>query len=201
MKAVFLGGSRRISRLNESIRAKLDELVDRGLHLFVGDANGADRAIQQHLANRGYARVIVYSVTGALRNNVGNWEVRSVDAPRGARGFELYSAKDVQMAKDAAYGFMLWDGKSRGTLENVRNLLAQGKPVAVFFSPLRRIISLRSPADMVKLGGDVGRLSPGQADLPFDVGTPSHSGTASASDESGLPGGELARVASPRRHG
>ncbi len=151
MEAVFLGGSRRIARLNESMRSKLEELLDRGLWMFVGDANGADRAIQQYLADREYERVVVYAVTGMLRNNVGHWKVRSVDASRGARGFDLYSVKDTQMANDASYGLMLWDGKSRGTLENVRNLLAQGKPVAVHLGPARRFVSLRSTEDLHKL--------------------------------------------------
>lgn len=152
MKSVFLGGSRRISRLNEAIRTKLDELVQRGFWFFVGDANGADRALQQHLASRHYDRVVVYSVTGNLRNNVGSWQVRFVDAPRTAKGFDLYSVKDAQMAKDASYGFMLWDGRSRGTITNIRNLLAHEKPVAVYVSPMRRFVSLRSYDDLEKLG-------------------------------------------------
>lgn len=152
MEAVFLGGSRRVARLNERIRAKLDDLLGRGLLMFVGDANGADRALQEYLAKRRYDRVVVYSITGMLRNNVGHWEVRSVDPPKGARGFDLYSAKDKQMANDASYGFMLWDGKSRGTLENVRNLLVRGKPVAVHFGPAHRFVSLKSPEDLSKLG-------------------------------------------------
>lgn len=169
MEAVFLGGSRRITRLNESIRSKLDELLGRGLWMFVGDANGADRALQQHLADRGYERVVVYAVTGMLRNNVGHWTVRSVDAPKGARGFDLYSVKDAQMANDASYGLMLWDGKSRGTLANVRSLLAHGKPVAVHLDPARRLVSLRSPDDLQKLGvGSTVDLG-GQHDLPFDA--------------------------------
>ncbi|MEW6543523.1 MAG: hypothetical protein AB1411_07920 [Nitrospirota bacterium] len=167
MEAVFLGGSRRIAHLNESIRSKLDEFLNRGLWIFVGDANGADRALQQHLADRGYERVVVYAVTGMLRNNVGHWKVCSVDAPRGARGFDLYSVKDAQMANDASYGFMLWDGKSRGTLANVRSLLTRGKPVTVHLGPAHRLISLRSPDDLRKLGiastADVG----GQQDLFF----------------------------------
>jgi hypothetical protein len=167
MEAVFLGGSRRIARLNDGIRSKLNGLIDRGLWFFVGDANGADRALQQHLADRGYEQVVVYAVTGALRNNVGHWKVRLVDPPRGARGFELYSAKDKQMANDASYGLMLWDGMSRGTLENVRNLLAQRKPVALHLGPARRFVSLKSNEDIHKLG-----LSPEpephpQHDLPF----------------------------------
>src|SRR2546427_10286700 len=167
MKTVFLGGSRRIARLNQAIRSKLDDLVDRGLWMVVGDANGADSALQQHLADRGYERVVVYAVTGVLRNNVGHWTVRSVDAPRGARGFDLYSVKDAQMAKDASYGLMLWDGKSRGTLENVHNLLAQGKPVAVYLDPVRRFVSLRSPEDLHKLGIEAGPCPGDQRHLRF----------------------------------
>lgn len=151
-EAVFLGGSRRISRLNDGVRSKLDSLLDRGLWFFVGDANGADRALQQHLSDRGCERVVVYAVTGSLRNNIGHWKVCLVDPPRGARGFELYSAKDKRMASDASYGFMLWDGTSRETLENVRSLLAQRKPVAVYLGPTRRFVSLKSAEDLPKLG-------------------------------------------------
>lgn len=167
MEAVFLGGSRRISRLNDNIKSKLDDFIDRGLWIFVGDANGADRALQQHLADRRYDRVVVYAVAGSLRNNVGDWKVCLVDPPRGARGFELYSVKDKQMAKDASYGLMLWDGKSRGTLENIRNLLAQGKPVAVHLGPARRFVSLKSTEDFHKLGLSPKPESHPQHDLPF----------------------------------
>lgn len=167
MEAVFLGGSRRIARLNASTRSKLDSLIDRGLWFFVGDANGADRALQQHLADRGYERVIVYAVAGSLRNNIGNWKVCLVDPPRGARGFELYSAKDKQMATDASYGLMLWDGKSRGTLENIHNLLAQRKPAAVYLGPERRFVSLRSREDLPKLGLSLKSEPRLQPDLPL----------------------------------
>ncbi|HSW09893.1 MAG TPA: hypothetical protein VLK32_03195 [Bacillota bacterium] len=195
MEAVFLGGSRRIARLTDGIRSKLDGLIERGLWFFVGDANGADRALQQHLANRGCERVVVYAVAGSLRNNVGHWKVHFVDPPRGARGFELYSAKDRQMANDASYGFMLWDGKSRGTLENVRNLLARRKPVAVHLAPARRFVSLQSEEDLHKLG-----LSPRpelrpQPDRPFG-GAPSAAQQGDAADGCGA---SLSGRSRPRR--
>jgi len=115
------------------------------------DANGADRALQEHLASRAYPRVTVYAVTGPLRNDVGHREVHSVDAPEGARGFDPYSVKDTRMAEDASDGLMVWDGRSRGTLENVRNLLAHGKPVAVHLAPATRLIAPRSMDDLRKL--------------------------------------------------
>lgn len=152
MSKVFLGGSRKIPRLDESMRKKLDELISRRFEILVGDANGADRAMQQHLADRHYNQVTVYAVTGALRNNVGDWRVRHVDAPATARGFDLYSRKDVAMTQEADAGLMLWDGKSRGTLANVQRLLDQGKPVALYVGPSRRFVSLRALPDLAKLG-------------------------------------------------
>ena len=52
MTRVIIGGSRVVSRLNEDIGEQLDELIQKNCKVFIGDANGADRAVQQHLADR-----------------------------------------------------------------------------------------------------------------------------------------------------
>lgn len=148
MKSVFLGGSRRLSRLAEEVRRRLQTIMDRGLWVYVGDANGADHAFQAFLAEHGYDRVVVYCVEGKHRNNVGHWQTRAVTPPSNAKGFEYYASKDVQMAVDASYGLMLWDGISRGTLANIRNLLAHGKPVAVYLSPVKAFRDLRREAEL-----------------------------------------------------
>ena len=125
-----------------------------------------------------------------------------MDAPRGARGFDLYSVKDIQMAKDASYGFMLWDGKSRGTLENVRNLLAHGKPVAVYLGPARRFVSLRSTEDLDKLGIASESESCRQQGFPFGA-SPGAAQQAAADDgrgpsHSGRPQPKRRRAANAR---
>ena len=152
MTAVFLGGSRRISRLNDAIGARLDQIIERELQVFVGDANGADKAIQQYLAKKTYARVVVFAITSRLRNNIGKWEVRFVVPPAGARGFDAYSAKDLRMAAEASCGLMLWDARSRGTLANIRNLLTQEKPVAVYHAQKKRFVNLVNLQDLTRLG-------------------------------------------------
>lgn len=151
MKAAFVGGSRRLSRLNDAIRQRLALIVQRRLWVYVGDANGADKALQQFFASHKYDRVVVYHVGHRHRNNVGHWQTRPVDPPAGARGFEYYAAKDIQMASDASYGLMLWDGVSRGTLANIRGLVTQGKPVAVYVSSQRRFQDVRREADLAEL--------------------------------------------------
>lgn len=80
MNTVFIGGSRRVGRLNDVIRAKLESIVERGLHVVVGDANGSDRAVQSFFAEKRYRDVVVYCMEKACRNNVGEWPVRSVEA-------------------------------------------------------------------------------------------------------------------------
>jgi hypothetical protein len=52
------------------------------------------------------------------------------------------------MAREAKCGLMLWDGKSKGTLNNILNLTAAEKRTAVYFAPTRDFHVLASPADL-----------------------------------------------------
>jgi hypothetical protein len=61
--------------------------------------------------------------------------------------FGFYSSKDRVMADEATVGFMIWDGKSKGTLMNVVRLLNAGKSAAVYLSALNKFVSLKSRAD------------------------------------------------------
>lgn len=160
---VFIGGSRRISRLNEDVRSRLDNLMENGLTVAVGDANGADKAVQKYLADKGYRQVNVFCMVGTCRNNVGRWLTREIDPPPGARGFEFFSAKDRVMAEEADYGLMLWDGKSRGTLANVNDMVSKGKPVVLYLTPSKAFMTLRSPDQVYKIAA--GTLQSGHRTL------------------------------------
>jgi hypothetical protein len=136
MTSVFIGGSRAVSRLNPTIASKLDELISKGCQVFVGDANGADKAVQEHFANRGYEHVLVYCMD-ECRNNIGNWPTRNVASLSSRRDFAYYAANDHAMAEDAKCGIMLWDGKSKGTLNNIQHLITAGKKTLVYLSAER----------------------------------------------------------------
>lgn len=77
-------------------------MIDKDFAILVGDANGADRAVQQYLGEKGYRNVIVHCMTNNCRNNVGGWPTREVLPPKGARGFAYYAAKDQAMVDDVA---------------------------------------------------------------------------------------------------
>jgi hypothetical protein len=150
MTSVFVGGSRAASKLNDAIRGELDNLIGRGCHILIGDATGADRAVQQYFSERGYRNVTVFCAD-ACRNNVGGWPWRTVPAGSARRDFSYYAAKDVVMAREAKCGVMLWDGRSKGTLHNILNLTRAGKKTLVYLAPDKSFYKLAGAPDLQTL--------------------------------------------------
>lgn len=159
MTKVFIGGSRRISRLSAEVRQRIDRITEQGFPVLVGDANGVDKAVQKYLHSRGYEPVEVFCSGGECRNNLGKWPVRAVATGHARRDFNYYSVKDEQMAQEASVGLMIWDGKSAGTLANAARLLRQHKNVVVYAAPAKRFLTLKGEADWESLlsgcGSDV----------------------------------------------
>jgi hypothetical protein len=151
MTKVFIGGSRRVSRLNADVRHRIDRIIEQGFPVLVGDANGADKAVQNYLQSRGYEAVEVFCSGGECRNNLGKWPVRAVATSQARRDFDYYAAKDEQMAQEASVGFMIWDGKSAGTLANAARLLRQDKKVVVYATPSKRFLTLKAESDLEPL--------------------------------------------------
>lgn len=151
MNKVFVGGSRRISRLNGDLRKRLEQIIEKQLAVLVGDANGADRAVQEFFREHHYPNVVVFCTGGQCRNNLGQWPIRLISAPHHTHDFEYFSAKDAAMAREADFGLMLWDGTSAGTLVNVARLVAFRRPVVVYISPQRRFLTLKSHEDLALL--------------------------------------------------
>ena len=141
---VFIGGSRRVSRLNAAVHARLDKIMENGLPVIIGDANGADKAVQQYLSSKHYDKVEVFCSGLACRNNIGHWDTRLIHADKHNRGRQFYAAKDRAMTTEATYGLMVWNGKSTGTLLNILRLLRQAKKVVVYNVPKRQFTELKS---------------------------------------------------------
>ena len=148
MKTVFIGGSRSITRLNDTIRYTADNIMRQRFAIVIGDANGADKAIQSYLAEKAYRNVIVYCMGDHCRNNVGSWPVEQIYADNEIKDFAYYTTKDAKMAQKASCGFMIWDGKSKGTLNNILNLLQLQKNILVYFSHDKSCYKLKSHDDL-----------------------------------------------------
>ncbi len=179
MTTVFIGGSRAVSRLNAVIRERLDDLMNRGCHIFIGDANGADKAVQKHFADHGYENVTVFC-TETCRNNVGNWPVRRIRPESSRRDFSYYAAKDIAMAREARCGVMLWDGRSKGTFHNILNLIGAGKKTLVYLAPEKAFYKLAKEQDLEALFAryslrEIERARTALGTLPWEEHLPLHS--------------------------
>lgn len=142
MTTIFFSGSRKITRLNEDIRKRISNITEKQFHILVGDANGADKALQKYLADIGYANVVVFCSGKRCRNNMGAWAVRNIEVDSKLRGRDFYTQKDIKMAETANYGFVLWDGKSSGSINNVFELLKRDKKALVYFSPEKKFYNI-----------------------------------------------------------
>ena len=151
MTIVFIGGSRRLSRLNQKVTKVLDKLIEKDLTVLVGDANGADKAVQNYLLHKDYRNVIVFCMKDRCRNNLGKWPSRYIKTSLKDNNFEFYSTKDLEMVKETDYGFMLWDSKSKGTLSNIVNLVKESKPVVVYFALTKSLYKVDKFNDLIKL--------------------------------------------------
>jgi hypothetical protein len=133
MTTVFIAGSMSIKHLNEMFKERIENIVNAGFDIVVGDANGSDTSIQEHLYKLGATKTTVYC-SGTPRNNVGKWPI-CVAQTRFEPGTRAYfEAKDKVMAEVADFGLMNWDTKSTGTLTNVIELVRRKKKAVVFIN-------------------------------------------------------------------
>jgi hypothetical protein len=139
-KRVFLGGSKSITELTDEEKSVIDEYIENGCQILVGDCRGADTEIQKHLVERGYTNVKVYATDGEARNNVGNFKViacPSSYAPEWSakNAYSYYRVKDERMLTLCDEILMFWDGSSKATRENLEDGLRKKKPTKVVLRP------------------------------------------------------------------
>jgi predicted XRE-type DNA-binding protein len=151
MATVFIAGSITISHLHEKVQQRISKIVSSNLHVVVGDADGADTAIQKYLNDCGANNVTVYCSGATPRNNVADWPVHRVhsNARAGSRAF--FVAKDLEMARCSDYGLMVWDCQSTGTLSNVIELLTERKKSVVFVNKNKDFVTITDKASLDQL--------------------------------------------------
>ena len=174
MTTVFIAGSMTIKRLHPLFIDRLSNVVLLKFDVIVGDADGADTSIQKALLDMGAGTVTVYCSGSRPRNNIGNWPVQSVasEAEPGTRAF--FTAKDLEMAKAADYGLMMWDAKSTGTLSNVFELLEGRKKCVVFINKEKAFITVSDAAGLNRLIGAMSDAAKSKAEDKIDLSAKVH---------------------------
>lgn len=148
MTTVFISGSRYIRALNSEIKSRLQNIVNKKFEIIVGDAFGVDKAVQQYLADINYSAVRVFCSGSVCRNNLGNWAVEWISVDPSLKGRAFYTEKDKAMAAQADYGFVLWDGKSQGSLNNIHELIHLERKLLLWYAPTKTFHTISSSDDL-----------------------------------------------------
>ena len=131
---VFLFGSHDVYGIPDVVVTQLEEIMKQtngNVEFIVGDCDGVDSAFHTVLSRiGGRTKTKVYCMDYA-RNNKFEFEVKTF--PSGDLvGREKYAVKDRQMVEDCHFAITVWDGKSKGTFDNVTLLKVRDKPVYIY---------------------------------------------------------------------
>ena len=129
----FVSGSKSISTLPESTIEVIDLFISLEAEFLVGDCYGVDAAVQKYLESKGYSNVTIYCSGMTPRNNFApSAKICScAENAVGLTGRSFHYVKDMRMACDCDLAIMIWDGKSKGTGENIRRMKEMGKPYRI----------------------------------------------------------------------
>jgi len=136
---VFISGSIKIKEIPLCAIEKIESIINKKFDVIIGDAKGVDLLVQKYLHKKLYENVTVYYAGDEIRNNYGNWKTKQVLSKSNEKGRDLYTLKDIEMANDADYGLMIWDGESKGTLANIKEMQTKNKR---FFVIMKDILVL-----------------------------------------------------------
>jgi hypothetical protein len=159
----------KIKNLDKTFLERIASALDTEFDVVVGDADGADAAIQEYLFKRGAKGVTVYCSGSTPRNNLGGWNTKNVFPSAGAGTRAFYTAKDLEMAAAADYGLMMWDSKSTGTLSNVLEMLRRGKKSVVFVKKSKDFVTVKDSESARHLVSRMAETSRAKADQKIGI--------------------------------
>jgi adenine-specific DNA-methyltransferase len=112
-KIVMISGSSSIKNISAGLPS-IDRIMEQKFSVIVGDAVGVDMLVQEYLRQSNYLNVTVYF---ALWSGKGKPRNTTDYATVGVAG--SYIDRDKAMCSVCDYGLALWDGRSRGTRDNI----------------------------------------------------------------------------------
>ncbi|GAD37363.1 hypothetical protein [Streptococcus anginosus] len=151
---MFISGSISSKEIPDDVVKSVDESRRKNYTILVGDARGIDKNIQDMLKADNYKNVEVYHVGPSPRNfSDREWVDKRIPVDiedeklfkNGKYTREAQMLKDKAMSDDADFGLVIWKDTSKnrfgnisvskGSLNNIYNLLVQNKYVGLFYIP------------------------------------------------------------------
>lgn len=133
---VFINGSISIKKLPQEVKNSIDKIVNQNFEIVVGDASGIDTLIQDYCLSLSYFNVTVYSISILPRYKASeNFKTKYIEVSNSIKKErERQQQKDKAMTMDSEFTFAIWDGKSKGTYDNILRGLENNKKIKVYLS-------------------------------------------------------------------
>ncbi len=143
MKSVFISGSISIKAIPSRVIQSIETIESKNFTVLVGDAPGVDALVQEKLARDGYKNVLVYTVLEKPRSCLSaHFHIVRIPVDPGIKSQrKKQEEKDRSMTEAADYGLVLWDGKSRGSCNNIIRCIKFGKTAKVYLTPENRFLN------------------------------------------------------------
>jgi len=133
---VFISGSISVTSLPAEVFRTINTIESKNIHIIIGDAKGIDKIVQEKLSRDEYYNVTVYTIYNKPRNIISqNFNVKQIDYDKNLKSErEKQKFKDLAMVADCDYALVIWDGKSKGSYNNILNALNMNKLFKVFYT-------------------------------------------------------------------
>lgn len=141
MSTVFISGSISIKKLPRPVEESLSKISDANMEVLVGDADGVDLMIQNYYKRLNYKKVTVYSIYTNPRNIVADFNKKHI-IPKcdSNKERELQKEKDSAMTLDSSYSFIIWDGRSNGSYNNILRAIEHQKKIKLYLNDENRYL-------------------------------------------------------------
>lgn len=135
MSKVFISGSIVIKEIPKIVEESLNKIIESDMEILVGDANGIDTMVQNYCKQSNYYNVTVYSIYSSPRYKVSGFNSKYIiPLSDSKKERELQKEKDAAMTLESDYSLVIWDGKSKGSYNNILRAIESNKKVKLYLS-------------------------------------------------------------------
>lgn len=135
MRKVFISGSIAIKKLPMPVQESLTNIIEAGMEILIGDADGIDTMVQNYCKLASYNNVTVYSIYRPPRYIERGFKSKYVSPMiNSKKERDLQQEKDAAMTFDSDYSFVIWDGKSKGSYRNIIRAIDNGKKIKLYLA-------------------------------------------------------------------
>lgn len=103
------------------------------MEILLGDAEGIDTIVQNYCKSVGYLNITVYSIYSIPRYMVDGFQYKHIiPTTTSKKERERQAEKDAAMTSDSDFSLIIWDGKSKGSYNNILRAIEKNKKVKVY---------------------------------------------------------------------